>query len=488
MAQDKLIASALERLEQLKRKEAFDPNNLKSRPTAAQQEFFNDFGQYKQYWIRAGNQSGKSQSCARILTQVLLEEHQVVRDRRAAAENSWGSEPLLAVVAGRTGKQIENSLLPKIKSYLDAGTYREIRQGNAIQKLELDNGNSIIFQSLENPSTARERLQSYVAHITWVDELPPTLDLVREVLVRTQARNGYALYSFTPTVVNVEIQKFVDSICPPEGKLYRFKMLDNPVYSDDMRKKELINRYSHMPEYIRQAIFEGDWINSDDQVYYFDYKTMVEMPNGYSPMWRHVEAVDPAISSATGLVLMAENPDSGIWYVVLAEYIKGIQVPSDIVQAVQKFTQNVNIVRRISDYAPWYVNTATSMGIHYMTIQDKNNNRKDELIKNLQQDLGSRIRISPSCHNFLDEVVTCRWSDKADGKIINSSSYHVLDATQYARDVLPPKEKKLQSFTLDQWYGNLLQANEKRKKLEEQAAAPRRHSKPMRIRRGVMWK
>ena len=417
-----------------------------------------------------------------------MEEHPIVVDRRNATEDSWGSEPLLAVVAGRTGKQIENSLLPKIKSYLTPGTYREIRQGNAIQKLELDNGNSIVFQSLENPNTARERLQSYVAHITWVDELPPTLDLVREVLVRTQARNGYALYSFTPTVVNVEIQKFVDSIMPPEGKLYRFKMLDNPVYSDEKRKEELLNRYSHMPEYIRQAIFDGDWISSDNQVYYFDYRTMVEMPNGYSPMWRHVEAVDPAISSATGLVLLAEHPETGIWYVVLAEYIKGIQVPSDIVQAVQKFTQNVNIIRRISDYAPWYVNTAASMKISYMTIQDKNNNRKEELIKNLQEDLGARIRISPPCHNLLDEFVNCRWSDRSEGKIVNSSSYHLLDACQYARDILPPPEKRIQSFTLDEWYVNLLQANERRKKLEEQAVTPKRHSKPVRIRRGVMWR
>ena len=488
MSQDKLLALALERLESIRRKEAFDPSHLDSRPTASQQQFFDEFGAYKQYYLRAGNQSGKSQTAARMLTQIMLEEHPLVATRRAdAGKTGWGSEPLFAIVAGRTGKQLEDSLLPKIRSYLEPGTYKEVRIGNTIQRLELNNGNRIIFQSLENPNQARERLQSYVAHITWVDELPPTLDLIREVLVRTQARDGYSVFSFTPLTVNVNIQRFVDSIVPPEGKVYRFKMLDNPLYSDSNRREELVRRYAHLPEYQRNAIFEGDWMTAEDQVYYFDYESMVHMPEGYNPLWRHIEAVDPAISSATGLTIWAEDPNTSAWYCVVAEYIRNIQVPTDIVKAVQHFTAKVNIVRRISDYAPWYVNTANSMGISYMTVDSKNANRKEELIKNLQESLGKNMYIAPTALNIVDELQNCRWSDRGEGKMINSSSYHLLDAAQYARDILPTPEKKLQSFTVDQWYANLLQANEKRKQLEEKAIAKPR-GRPVRLKRGVMWR
>lgn len=490
MSQDKLLALALERLEAIRRKEAFDPAHLESRPTAKQQEFFNDFGKYKQYYLRAGNQSGKSQTAARMLTQIVLEDHTLIAERRAEpGQQGWGSEPLLAIVAGRTGKQLEDSLLPKIRSYLEPGTYKEVRIGNTIQRLELDNGNRIIFQSLENPNQARERLQSYVAHVTWVDELPPTLDLIREVLVRTQARNGYSIFSFTPLTVNVDIQRFVDAIEPPEGKVYRFRMLDNPLYSDPQRREELIRRYAHLPEYQRNAIFEGDWMTADDQVYYFNYETMVAMPEGYSPLWRHIEAVDPAISSATGYTLWAEDPNTSNWYCVSSEYIKGIQVPTDIVRAVQQLSKSVNVVRRISDYAPWFVNTASSMGIQYMTVDSKNTNRKEELIKNFQESLGNRMYICPIASDLIDEIQNCRWSNRGEGKIVNSSSYHLLDSAQYARDVLPPPEKKLQSFTVDQWYANLLQANEKRKQLEDRAvqqAKPR--GRPNRIvRRRASW-
>lgn len=472
----KQVAVALRRLELLDRQEAFDPIHIGSRPTKSQEEVIADFGKIKQQWIRAGNQSGKSQTCARLIAWALTDTHPSWEK-----PDSWSSEPLLVLVAGRTGKQIEDSLLPKIRGFLEVGTYKEVRIGNIIQRLELTNGNRVIFQSLENPNSARERLQSYTAHITWCDELPPTLDLVRELLVRTQARNGYNLFSFTPTVVAIDIQKFVDTLSMPEGKVYRFNMLDNPLYADPERKKELISRYAHMPEDIREMVFTGEWLSGDDQVYYFNYDKMVEMPNGYSPLWRHVEACDPAISSALGLTLWAENPDTSVWYCILAEYIKGILVPTDIVRAVQQLTKDVNIVRRVSDYAPWYTNTASSMGISYLTVDGKNHGRKPELIKNFQQALGSICRISPTSQRLIHELQECRWSNRAEGKIVNHSSFHLLDSGHYFVDVLPPAQKKVPFHSFQD---HLYRANEKRK-VEKVKAEIRTQKK---IQRRGRWK
>jgi len=455
LADKKILAAALQRLETLQRQESFDPQKPESRPTPKQQEVIDDFGRIPQQWIRAGNQSGKSQTCARIIAWAVTNTHPTWK-----RPTSWGSEPLLIIVAGRTGKQIEDSLLPKIRGFLEPGSYKEVRVGNIIQRLEISNGDRIIFQSLENPNISRERLQSYVAHITWCDELPPTMDLVRELLVRTQARNGYALFSFTPTVVAVEIQKYVDSIKEPEGKVYRFNMLDNPLYADPERKQQLIDRYSYLPEEKRQMVFEGGWLSADGQVYHFDYGTMVEFPTGYSPMWRHVESVDPAISSATGVTLWAENPANGIWYCVKAGYIKGILVPTEVVTAVQKFIGQVNIIRRTSDYAPWYVNTASSMGISYLTVESKNDNRKDELIKKFQEALGKQIRIAPHCTDLVEEIQECRWSDKAEKKIVNHSKFHLIDSAQYFVDIKPKGEKKPVFSSHDDY---IYQANEKRK-------------------------
>lgn len=453
--EQRLLAAALQRLETLQRQSSFDPRKPDSRPTPKQQEVIDDFGKIPQQWIRAGNQSGKSQTCARLIAWAITGTHPTWK-----RPERWGTDPLLILVAGRTGKQIEDSLLPKIRGFLEPGTYKEVRVGNIIQRLELDNGDRILFQSLENPNQARERLQSYVAHITWCDELPPTMDLVRELLVRTQAMNGYALFSFTPTVVSVEIQKYVDNIREPEGKVYRFNMLENPLYADPERRQQLLDRYSYLTDEKKLMVFEGGWLSADGQVYHFDYNSMVEFPEGYSPMWRHIESVDPAISSATGVSLWAENPVTGVWYCIKATYIKGLLVPTDIVAAVQKYIGQVNIIRRTSDYAPWYVNTAASLKINYMTIQSKNDNRKEELLKNFQEALGKTIKIAPQCTDFIEELQECRWSDKAEGKIVNHSSYHIIDSAHYFVDIKPKMVEKQTYTSHDDW---LYQANEKRK-------------------------
>lgn len=455
-------AVALQRLELLRKQEAFDPNNLESKPTAKQQEVFDDFGRIPQQWIRAGNQSGKSQVCAWEVAHVAAENHPTW-----TRPTNWGTEPLLIIVAGRTGKQIEDSLLPKIRSFLQQGTYKEVRIGNIIQRLEIIDGtgagNRIVFQSLENPTVARERLQSYVAHMTWCDELPPTMELVRELLIRTQARNGYSMFSFTPTVLNVEIQRYVDSLKEPEGKVYRFHMLDNPLYSEPKRRGELLGRYAHLPEEQQRMIFEGEWLSGDDQVYYFNWQTMVEMPEGYSPLWRHVESVDPALKSALGLTIWAENPKTAVWYCIKAEYIRGIYVPTDLVEAVRKQTEGYNIVRRIADpHEVWYIQTAGSRGISYMGVYKKNE-RKSELIKGLQQCLGPRIKLTPLVMDTIGvEIQECRWSSKTDGKIVNASSYHLLDSAQYFADNIP-KFEQAEKVLATTWQDYLYQQNEKRK-------------------------
>lgn len=406
--------------------------------------------------------SGKSQTCSRLITWVLAETHPTWK-----RPPEWGSEPLLGIVAGRTSKQLEESLLPKIRSFLEPGTYKEVRIGNIIQRLELTNGNRIVFQSLENPNMARERIQSYVAHIAWIDELPPTVDVMDELLRRVQARNGYFLASFTPLVRSVSVQKFVDTLQEPLAKTYRFKMLDNPLYSDETRKAEILSSLSHLPEHVRSSRLYGDWMSDDNAVFYFDYHRMVELPQDYSPLWRHVESVDPAIKSALGYTLWAENPQTGIWYCIKAEYVKGIYVPTELVSTVAKMSANYNIVRRISDpHESWYIHTAASMGLAYTGVYKKND-RKAELIKNFQEELGKSLRVAPTADLLIDEITSARWSDARDGKIASGSDYHLLDSSQYFLDVRPKKEAAPQ--TSGNWQSWLYAENEKRKQSLEKS-------------------
>lgn len=465
-AQQKLVAAALRRLETINRQECFDPVDPTSRPTKAQQEFIDDFGKVPTQWIVAANQSGKSQSCARLVAWFIEEHLEVVKNRRADPnpKTSWGAEPLLVLVMGRTGKQLEESLWPKIRSLLQPGTFKEVRLGNILQRVEMENGNRIVFQSLENPNLASERIQSYVAHLVWIDEMPPTMKVLAEAMVRRNSRSGYFMASFTPLVVNDEIRRMVDAAELPNSKKYIFRMFDNPVYQDPERQVQILKDMAHLPEHVRNTRLFGQWSISDDNVYYFHYESMVQIPVGYSPLWRHVESVDPALKSALGYTLWAENPASHKWYLVKAEEIRGIQVPTQLVEAVKERSKHYNVIRRVSDpHEVWYIQTAASMGIHYIGVHKKNE-RKAELIKHFQEALGTWLFISPTEEDFLAQMQECRWSDKTVGKMINASSYHLLDAAQYFVDNKPRPENKIQASSWEDW---LYKANDERKKKED---------------------
>lgn len=456
---ESILAAAVARLKRLDLQECFDPAVPGSKPTLSQESVFRDFGTVKRQWIVAGNQSGKSATCARIVTWFMTDTHPHWK-----RPIHWGSEPLLTIVAGRTGKQIEDSLLPKLVSFLEEGTYKIVRIGNIAQRIEFTNGNRIIFQSLENPNIARERLQSYVAHLVWVDEMPANIGIINELILRVQSRNGSFLASFTPLMRNLDIQKLVEAESLPQGKKYTFAMLDNPLYSDPQRKAEIMESMATLPESVRNTRLYGAWSSSDSHVYYFEPSTMVEVPPNYSPSWRHVEASDPALQSKFGFTLWAENPDTGIWYCVKSDYISGIYVPDAVVEEIKNRTQGYNIIRRIADpHESWYLHTASSKGLVYVTPYNKNS-RKGELIKNLQTALGTTIKIAPWCSDLIDELVSCQWSDTTAGRIINSSSFHLLDSAQYFVDCKPRWDGI--AFTKP-WHAELREGNAIRKKTEK---------------------
>jgi hypothetical protein len=293
------------------------------------------------------------------------------------------------------------------------------------------------------------------------------MSIYTELQLRVQARNGYMLASFTPLVEDLEIQRFVDSLRAPYGRKYTFAMLDNPVYQDPVRREKILAEYESLPESVRKTRLFGEWSSSDNAVYYYNTDTMLrELPATYSTGWRHVAAIDPALKSAAGLVVAAEDPATGKWYCIRAENISGIYVPEDLVTTVEAKLHGYNIVKRISDpHEVWFIQTANRMKRSYLGVYKKND-RKGELIKNLQAVLGTRLFITPGTSELGDDLVQCKWSDKTEGKIVNSSSWHRLDALQYLVDNLPKYDSNIQPVA--SWDEYIYLANETRKKNNEQ--------------------
>ena len=475
-----MIAAALERLQKLELSECFDASMPSSRPNAKQWEVLNDIENITFRWVIAGNQSGKTQLAAREIAWMVNRDHPFwVKPKK------WGNEPLMILVVGQDRKNIElNIWNKKIKPFLKADEWKETRAGNMLQyATNLKTKDQIIFMSHAYSSERnRKYMQGYVAHYVWLDEMPGSIDILEELQRRVDAREGYFLATFTPKFSNSGIRTMVDAAKEPVAKKYRMSKLDNPIYAK--RIEHEIAKLAGLPEYKKRTILYGDWMPEEGTVFRMP-DNCVQMPQGYSRLWRHVEAVDPAVSSKMGYTLWAEDPSDGIWYCVKAEYIEGIYDPVEIYKYCMKLSEGHNIIRRVCDpHETWYLATATTHKTvpAYITPYNKNS-RKEELIKGLQEKLGTKLRIMPECAKLITELEEARWSENTDKpKIVKGSKYHLLDASQYFADLVPKYEGKVETGA--SWYDELRQANEVRKKQESmQAQKKNKIGKGFRIRK-----
>ncbi len=412
--------------------------------------------------------SGKSAVGSRECAWIFTETHPTF-----VRPSSWKNMPLTMLIVGRTTAQVEELWNKKIRPFLDSGDYREVRIGGSLHKVvHRINGNYILFFSHHSPEEAREKIQSFDAHWLWLDEMPDSFRLLEELHRRCMAWSGRFIATFTPKLRNNEIKNIVDNVTPYQ-KTYRIGTLENPMYKG--REEEVLAPLERMPEGYRNMILQGSWYTGDLAVYQFDSKMHCkELPENYSVGWRHVEAIDPAASSKAGYVILAEDPSTKKWHVVLADYIAGASAKV-LLQEMEKKRNNVRIVKRISDpHESWFIKHAHEEGMTFVGVEKKNE-RKKELIKNVQIALDSRkVVISPWLSDLINEFATCQWSETADDRIVGSRRFHILDALQYAIDNLPKPETYEEPLTHNQW---LRKANKERIK-EEQQAKERKNSNP----------
>lgn len=429
--------------------------------------------------------SGKSTCGLRMVTWMLTETHP--HWKRPAA---WGDEPLLLLVLNKSNKIINEMIVPRILSYLEPGSFRKVSQGGNVTKIEHSNGNAIIFFSHNELRQARELVQGFVAHFAWIDEMPSgnrAIEFVKEVQMRVHSRSGYFLATFTPLVKSEALRKLVDGAKLPLGKKYRLSLLDNPVNAN--RKEEILREYEGLPQSQINTRLYGDWSQGEGSVYYYDADTHVQEPEGYSPSWPHVEVVDPASQGKMGYMLLAYSPSVKRWYIIRADYIEH-KTPSDIVEEVKRRSSGFNLIRRIADpHESWYLHQAASEGISY--VLPSKGKRKEDLIMRSQEHLGPRddgkgILIAPWCTDFTDELISASWNESGS-RIVNATSYHLLDCYQYFVDCIPKVEEVATPKTWQQEWKKHTQDVRRIAYEKQQAAMKKQRDRVTRIQRRRAW-
>ncbi len=476
------LAIALKRSHTLQLRECFDPINPESRPTVIQEQILRDINNVLFQYVQGGNQSGKTATASRVYAW-LMQGHHPYWDFRAL----WPEEPLLMLLMGRLNNQVEEIWERKIKPFLQPHEFRENRQGGTLQYVvNPTNKHKIVFATHNNPVEAREKVQSYSAHMVWLDELTDHLPIIEELQRRVQAKRGRMMITYTPKIRAEAVKKFIENPTP-YSKIYRISMLDNPVY--DGRREELMSQIDSLPESQRNTILYGDWYVGEQAVFSYDPDKHNEQPKGYSVLWPHIISVDPAASGLMGMTTWAA-PDANAhrWYCVHAEYLKGA-APSDLVLTVEEKNAGRTVIYRICDtHESWFIKEAAKHKIIYRGVPNKHS-RKKELIAGCNQALANeRIKLTSESSELGAEFSTAQWSETVEDKIVNASRYHLADTAQYFVDLQPKfKSTEVSSLTHDQ---QLWLANKKRKELEGQRKAGRPASKQFRIvsRGGQVWR
>ena len=429
------LAAAAEQLKTKELLEAFDPTRPGSKATEAQQQIINAVLQRKRRYIvvRAGNQSGKSSTGAKAFA-TMFREDEVTWKR----PDHW-HDSLQFYILGRTSKQVEESLHQRIIRHIhEPDSIREIRQGGALQKvINKYNGNTILYFSHHNTNQAQQAVQSFTGHAAWCDELPASSRIIEETSKRILINKGPMLLTFTPKVPNPEVKHFLDSLPPELAMTIRINMLDNPAI-DDEEKQVQLETARVMGESMMNTILHGDWLVGDRGVYNFR-PSIIRNPVNYSPAWRHVESSDPAAASEHGLIVAAEDPSTGHWYIIKADYLRS-KNPNETINEVMRRTAGLNIVRRIYDTsATWYMQLAAAQGISYMGVYKKSD-RKLDMIAASNNALGVNLFVADWCTDLVDELQSAQWSETNPTKIAHAHDYHLCDALNYFVDNRPKYE------------------------------------------------
>jgi hypothetical protein len=369
----------------------------------------------------------------------------------------WSRDvPLGFMLAGQQLKNLqENLYLPKIKRlFQDPEEWEENKLGSPyIQKItNKRTGNYIIlFPHGHGEESARKIVQGYSVHAVFLDEQAPVA-VLEELQLRALADYGIFMAAFTQKRKDPAMNRFIKSqVEKGIAQLFQIAQFDNPIFAH--MKDALLARVASMPEGKRNAILYGE-IDSDDEsglVFNVDVDALQrELPSTYTHAWRHVEIIDPAIKSIAGRLVCAQDPEKKKWYVVKAQYIRGMKHDLHLYDEIVKMRdkEGYNFVLHGCDDSANFIGVATHHPIRPTKIKTPPSKRakgkgKQYLIDQTRYYLDYEMLYIPENFQQLwDEIYSFEWKENSEDGIKNSHRFHLIDCVMYFFDMIPDEDKE----------------------------------------------
>jgi len=308
----------------------FIPEKPNAVPFEAQIKFLKDKNLSK--IARCGNRAAKTFTCMRDLAWKITRTHPYRQDYNVLnlKDKNWqkkldepdyeekylASKPRTHWIVGPTYDFVNQTMwgmyLEKMIPQWFISDIKWTNQKN-LDTVYFKNGDVLKCKTYAQQDTTK---MGYVVDNVYIDEMPPDVMVITELVVRTFDCDGQITMGFTSLVQNDEIKEYVDKYCD-EGtmSLHQWSIYDNPWYVDNPeRMKRVIAEYKNMSEEERNARLQGHWYQDKPDKAVFegiDPEIVEDFP--IPPHWRQVRFTDPA-AHVTGHAIFAEDPDTGTWY------------------------------------------------------------------------------------------------------------------------------------------------------------------------------
>lgn len=425
---------------------SFIPWDRSAKPFTKQINFFRDNALSK--LVRCGNRSAKTFSTMRDLSWKIMRNHPYRAKWNEDYENSspkiiWVIGPTFEFIHSVAWEQYLRRFIPNWYYTNDDGeemvAMSTWKGEKIVDKVTFRNGDIIQFRTYSQNILAQ---MGRTIDIAVLDEMPPRLMIISEIVTRCFDKSGEMVMGFTPLNPDPEIREYLDN---HEGlSTHSWSIADNPLYANDEEKlNRALSEWQHLPNSEREARLHGAWYYEGDTEQVFanvlpDVVEDFEIPDD----WRQVRAADPA-AHITGYAIMAEDPETHIWYVTIARELqwKGAHARAEnIEKEIDKhkpFQEYEYVFSLYDNHECWFGTYASKK---WRPCIHKN---KADLILTLRSLIvDGRIRFfAKGARLALRQIQIYR--RKHNGAIVKRDD-HALDALMYAcRELPPPTKRKL---------------------------------------------
>lgn len=432
----------------------FIPWLPRARPFTEQKAFFRD--KTKTKLVRTGNRAAKTFSTHRDLAWKIMRNHPYRSEWRedydkskAKPKKMWVCGPSFEFLKEVSWDMYLKRFIPRWYYTNDQGDEMIVYAKHAgyefVEKVYFRNGDVLEFKSyMQNILTKMGRS----IDVAVLDEMPPKLMVISEIVTRVFDRSGEMTMGFTPLNPNPDIKHYLEK--HPKLATHTWPLSSNPLYRDDPEKMQrVLDEYSHLPRAERDARMNGDWYyeNNGEELIFCDVFPEVVDDFEIPLNWRRMIVVDPA-SHITGFAIFAENPETTIWYLIESGELfwrDKLATTDDIIKELErrKPYEGFKYVKAIYDNAEaWF---GAHAGLPWRPCMEKH--KKAQIIE--MRNIIVNKKLVFFAYGAASALLQIHTYKQKDGKIVKHND-HIVDCIQYFAREIPPPATKPQEYPVSQ--------------------------------------